>query len=76
MDDYRCPRHGCIISNDMFDAYCSACEGESDEAAERWEYDRKNPFRFYCDAGVWILPEPRWIKTCNDPLSSPDDIPF
>ena len=75
----RCPRHGCIISNGMFDAPCGGCEAEMDEADERWQFDPENPFRSHCGSDRetwWMIVEPSFSKTCNDPLSSPDDIPF
>lgn len=34
----RCPRHGEIISNGVFDGICGQCEGEADEHSEYMEW--------------------------------------
>lgn len=77
MGDYLyCERHPSVpISNGLFDAPCSACEGEQDEAWEAWQYDPANDQRPYCKLTPYIPHEPRYTqaRTCQD---VEDDIPF
>ncbi len=47
----RCPRHGEIISNGVFDGICGQCEGEADDHAE------------YCD---WMEELVASGPTCTD----------
>ncbi len=56
----------------MFDAPCYKCEGEEDEAEERWDHDPKNTRRHYCGSGEVVVGLPRWGNMC----APEDNIPF
>lgn len=71
----RCPRHGEIIGNEMFDGVCGGCEGEMSEAAEKEAWEALPS----CEKDKWsrmvLDKEPSFSQraTCQD---VEDDIPF
>lgn len=79
-DPYHCPRHPQTPISDAYGLHswdCSDCEGESDEAAERWAYDPANPHRTHCElpdslVAPWDM---RRAVTCQD-VSDPNEIMF
>lgn len=74
-DARRCPHHPEVkTSSDdgMFDCDCYKCEGEMDDASNRWDYDPENPRRPYCGTGEVVVGLPRWGSVCVPE----DNIPF
>ena len=70
-DPRCCPRHPSVrTSSDdgMFDGVCGDCEGESELAAQMWDYDPANPERAHCALPVApSAAEPMFrIATCQD----------